>query len=160
MFSLCYISGEVHNPVSLWSFESLLFSENKEEKWISTSQSLLETARTFPWEPTCFHSTLFIVDFLKELSSPAGARFTKEPSRWEHTWENLLVNMEQRQQEAEVSGGAERRSSLRDPACFPAAKLQWSLRVTLQTSFGGGIQHKFVYPQLCWKTAAAISFVN
>lgn len=123
VFSSCYISSEVHNPVSLWSFEPLLFSENTEEKWISTSQSLLETARTFPWEPTCFHSTLFILDFLKELSSPVGARFTKELSRWEHTWENLLVNMEQRQQEAEVSGGALRRSSFRDPTCFPAANL-------------------------------------
>lgn len=109
VFSLCYISGEVHNPVSLWSFEPVLFAGNREEKWIGTSQSLLETARTFPWESTCFHSPLFIADFLKDQSSPAGARLTKELSRWDTTWENLLVNVEQRQQEVEVSGGAERR---------------------------------------------------
>lgn len=70
---------------------------------------MLETARTFPWESTCFHSTLFIADFLKDQSSPAKARLTKELSRWDTTWEHLLVNVEQRQQEVEVFGGAERR---------------------------------------------------
>lgn len=48
------------------------------------------------------------------------------------------------------------RSSFRNPTCFPAAKLQWPLRDTLQTCFGG-VQHRYVYLQLCWKSAAAVS---
>lgn len=71
------------------------------------------------------------MDFLKALSSPLGARFAKELSRWEAAWQNLLVNAEQKQQGVEVSGGAERRFpeacfQRSVPTCFPtkqAAKL-------------------------------------
>lgn len=49
----------------------------------------------------------FIADFLKELSSPAGARFAKEQSRWEASGENLLINAKQKQQGSELTWGAE-----------------------------------------------------
>lgn len=70
-------------------------------------QSLLEPARIFPWVSASFHSAPFIADFLKELSSPTGARFAKEQSRWEASGENLLINAKQKQQGSELAGGAE-----------------------------------------------------
>lgn len=70
---------------------------------------LAGNSKDLPMGVNIFNFTLFIADFLQELSSPAGARVTKELSRWDTTWESLLVNVEQRQQRAEVSGGAERR---------------------------------------------------
>lgn len=77
VFFLCYSSGEVHDPLSPWSLEPRQCAVNREEKWISMGQSLLEPARAFPWVSACFHSAPFIADFLKELSSPLGARFVK-----------------------------------------------------------------------------------
>ena len=141
VFPLWYSSGGVRDPVSPQSLELCWCAVNREDKWISMGQSLLEPVRTFPWVSACFHSTPFTADFLKELSSPLGVRFAKELSRWEAAWENLLVNAEQKQQGVELSGGAERRFpeawfQRSVPTCFPIERGPWEMLCRLALKNG------------------------
>ena len=73
-------------------------------------QSLLEPARTFPWVSAHFHSAPFIADFSERAEFPFRGQICKRAEQVGDSLEkNLLVNAEQKQQGAEVSGGAERR---------------------------------------------------
>lgn len=95
-------------------------------------QSLLEPARTFPWVSAHFHSAPFTADFSERAEFPFRGQICKRAEQVGGCLgKNLLVNAEQKQQGAEVSGEAERRfpeaSFQRSvPTCFPtkqAAKL-------------------------------------